>query len=343
MDLTLRSASLSEDGQELAELLERNGLGPAKEHAYWRHESNPAGPGWAWVIYDRKSGTVSAMASVLPRHVYVDGRLVVCGVVGDFVVDAAIRSLGPAVILQRATFEPVDSGALAFCYDAVPHDRGMSTFLRLGMSPSCEVIRYACPLRSDEYLEKRLGKGIWTRPVFTVTNLALRIRTGERSTPGLEIAVLDNGFGEEFSHLDKQVSSSGVIRSSRSAADLKWRYRFSAGPKFRILVARRAGELLGFLAFLTLDKRATVMDLFGFQLPDVGSNLLDALIDLGCREGLSCLEGYLSEANWLKSVFARAGFRPRERAARIVAYSEPANPRFNCGASWSFGGCDITQ
>jgi hypothetical protein len=85
------------------------------------------------------------------------------------------------------------------------------------------------------------------------------------------------------------------------------------------------------------------MDLFGFQLPDVGSNLLDALIDLGCREGLSCLEGYLSEANWLKSVFARAGFRPRERAARIVAYSEPANPRFNCGASWSFGGCDITQ
>src|SRR5208282_1392919 len=101
MDLTLRSASLSEDGQELAELLERNGQGPAKEHAYWRHESNPAGPGWSWVVCDRKSGTISAMVSVLPHHAHVNGRPVVCGVVGDFVVDAAIRSLGPAVTLQR--------------------------------------------------------------------------------------------------------------------------------------------------------------------------------------------------------------------------------------------------
>jgi len=343
MDLTLRSASLSEDGQELAELLERNTPGPAKEHAYWRHESNPAGPGWSWVICDRKSGMISAMASVLPRHVHVNGELLVCGVVGDFVVDAAIRSLGPAVTLQRATFGPVDSGALAFCYDPVPHDRGMSTFLRLGMSPSCEVIRHACPLRSDEYLGKRLGKGLWTKPVFAVTNLALRMRVGKRPISGLEILELGESFGEEFSDLDKQVSSAGVIRSSRSAADLTWRYRFTSGPRFRVLVARRAGELWGFLAYLVLDNRASIMDLFGIQLLDVGSDLLEALVDLGRREGLTCLEGYLSKDSCLNSVFARTGFRPREKAARIVAYTKPANSILNSGARWSFGGCDITQ
>jgi len=343
MDLTLRPASLSEDGQELAELLERNSPGPAKEHAYWRHESNPAGPGWSWVISDGKSGTISAMVSVLPRHAHVDGRLVTCGVVGDFVVDAAIRSLGPAVTLQRATFGPVDSGALAFCYDAVPHDRGMSTFMRLGMSPNCELIRHAYPLRSDEYLKKRLGKGAWTKPLFAVTNLALRMRVGRPRRSGLEILELDGNFGDEFSELDRQVSSSSVIRSSRSAADLTWRYRSAPGPRFRVLVARRSGELWGFLAFRVLDNRASIMDLFGKHLSDVGSDLLEALIDVGRREGLASLEGYLSEDGCLNSVFARSGFRPRERAARIVAYTKPANSILNSGARWSFGGCDITQ
>jgi hypothetical protein len=342
MDLTLRPASLSDDGQELAELLERNIPGLAKEHAYWRHESNPAGPGWSWVISDSKSGTIAAMVSVLPRHAHVNGRLVTCGVVGDFVVDAAIRSLGPAVTLQRATFGPVNSGALAFCYDAVPHDRGMSTFMRLGMSPSCEVIRHACPLRSDEYLGKRLGRGAWTKPVFAVTNLALRMRVG-RPAIGLEILELGDRFGDEFSDLDRQVSSSGVIRSSRSAADLTWRYRSTPGSSFRVLVARRVGELWGFLAFRVLENRASIMDLFGMHLSDVGSDLLGALIDVGRREGLACLEGYLSEDACLNSVFARAGFRPRERAARIVAYTKPASSILNSGARWSFGGCDITQ
>jgi hypothetical protein len=343
MDLTLRPASLSEDGKELAALLERNTPGPAKEHAYWRHESNPAGPGWSWVICDRKSGMISAMASVLPRRVHVNGEIVVCGVVGDFVVDAAIRSLGPAVTLQRATFEPVDSGALAFCYDAVPHDRGMSTFVRLGMSPSCEVIRHACPLRSDDYLGRRLGKGLWMKPVFAVTNLALRMRTGRRAMSGLEVLELDDSFGEEFTELDKRVSSLGVIRSGRSATDLTWRYRSTPGRRFRILVARGAGELRGFLAFLVSDNRASIMDLFGVHLSEVSGNLLEALIDLGRREGLAGIEGYLSEDSCLNTVFARTGFRPRERAARIVAYTKPANSILNSGARWSFGGCDITQ
>jgi hypothetical protein len=79
------------------------------------------------------------------------------------------------------------------------------------------------------------------------------------------------------------------------------------------------------------------------HLSEVGSNLMEALIDLGRREALACLEGYLSEDSYLNSVFARTGFRPRERAARIVAYTKPANPILNSGARWSLGGCDITQ
>src|SRR5271165_1912224 len=97
------------------------------------------------------------MASLFPRKMYVDGKPMVAGQVMHFVVDASHRSLGPAVLLQRATFDPVNSGALDFCYDCPPHDQGMSTFVRLGMRSNCEVIRYALLLRSDEYLAKRIG------------------------------------------------------------------------------------------------------------------------------------------------------------------------------------------
>src|SRR5215475_12809392 len=113
MRFAVRQASLLDDREEMIALLERNF--PTFEmgnHFRWRHEGNPAGEGWSWVIYDRESGKIGAMTSLFPRHMYLDGKSVICGQVGEFAVDSAYRSLGPAVMLQRATFEPVDSGKL---------------------------------------------------------------------------------------------------------------------------------------------------------------------------------------------------------------------------------------
>ena len=281
------------------------------------------------------------MASLFPRKMYVDGIEMLAGQVMHFAVDASHRSLGPALLLQRATFDPVNSGELDFCYDCPPHDRGMSTFVRLGMHASCKLIRYALPFRSDEYFANKIGNAVWTKPAAAIANVFLSRRGARSPIRGLEIIPYVERFGDEFSVLDRLVSSAGMIRHRRSAEDLNYRYRENPELKHRVLVARRRGELLAFLVFvLESDSIATLVDLFGLELCQVGTPLLEALIDICRRENTHAVHGYCSEGSELKSLFKSSGFHPREKAAGVVPYAKPdtaTHKLLDNGLRWSFG------
>jgi hypothetical protein len=343
MTLTIRSASWLEDELQIKQILKRNIPGPQEGGFEWRHHANPAGPGWSFLACDG-NGAIAAMASVFPRNMWVDGQPMVCGQVGEFVVDAAHRSLGPAVLLQRATFRPVDAGEVAFCYDCPPHDQGMSTFKRLGMPANAEVIRYALPLKADEFLAKKMGNGIWTKPAAAAANLLLGVRRFRSPDRGIEIREFQDCFGEEFTELDHAVPSFGLIRASRSAQDLNWRYRKNPPWESRVLVARRAGRLLGFLTFVLFDGKASIVDIFGLPLSETAIPLLNAAIKLCSAEGRDSIYAYCSDASELGSFFQKAGFSRRERAARVVAYAkanDPIGPRLVSGLRWSFSQAEI--
>src|SRR5579863_769656 len=355
MSVAIRPLSLVDDRQELLDLLKRN-LGGSQERRWeWRHTANPAGPAWSWCVYDQNTKATVGMASLFPRRMLLDGKVMIGGQVGDFVIDATHRSLGPAVLLQRATFQPVDTGKIPFCYDCPPHDAGMSTFLRLGMRPNCEVVRYALLLRGDQFIEKRLGKRVCTKPAVAASNLFLKMRRANRPMPGLEISTFDSRFDDEFSRLDESLSSSGAIRSSRSATVLNWRYRDDpmgndalpngSTGRYRYLVARRAGELVAFVVFfIQTDAIASIVDLFGRDLSDAGTSLLEAVIEVCRRENVNSVHGFCSSESELKPLFERVGFRPRERAVRVVAHAkqtDAASNLLNGGLRWIFGQVEI--
>jgi hypothetical protein len=340
MSIAVRPVSLTDDRQEMLELLDRNLPDLPRVGFDWRYMLNPAGQARSWFVYQKNQTNAVAMASVFPRKMYVDGREMVAGQVMHFVVDAAYRSLGPALLLQRATLDAVNSGELDFCYDCPPHDQGMSTFIRLGMRPSCELIRYSLLLRSDEYLARRIGNAFWTKPAVAVTNSFLGARGNNSPMQGVEVLPHEGDFGEEFSVLDRRVSSAGAIRHRRSSEDLNYRYRENPEFEHRVLVARRGGELLGFAVFVAeSDGIASLVELFGWELCQVGPLLLDALIGICRRQKIRAVCGYCSEGSELMSAFKMSGFRPREKTARVVAYSKPdsaAHRLLGNGIRWSF-------
>jgi len=351
MSLAIRSVSLEKDREEMIALLTRN-FGPIQEERFaWRHIENPAGVCWSWFAFDSNGSsrkTPVAIVTVFPRNMRVGSKRVRGGQVGEFAVDATHRSLGPAVQLQRLTFTPVDSGDLAFCYDCTPHDRGMSTFMRLGMRPNCEVYRYALPLRCEPYVAKKLGSGLWTRPLVAFGNFVLRARNARSRAAGLEVQEFKGRFGEEFDHLDGAVPSTEVIRASRAAQDLNWRYRRDpmseyksgggASGTYRTLVARRRGELMAFAVFFVQsDGITSLIDVFGRDLPIAGPALLEAVIDLSRKRKVSSVHGCCSEQSELKPILLGAGFRQRERNARVVAYAGKNGLRpLDAGLRWSF-------
>jgi len=348
MSFTIRPACLSADREEMLDLMSRNfGFRPA--HRFdWSHVENPAGTSWSWLAFDSNGNGRAhavAMVSVFPRHMRVNGKPVLAGQVGGFAVDPTHRSLGPAVMVQRTTFQPVETGRIAFCYDCPPHERGMSTFVRLGMKADCEVFRYAFPLRVDDNVEKKLGSGIWTKPIRFAGNALLRMRRTGAITPGIEIKHFDDPFGDEFDHIDEITPSANIIRACRGSRDLNYRYRLGqaeneagGGGKVHVLVARRRGEIEAFAAYLVQTNAiAILLDIFGPGLEVAGSSLLAAIISDCRKQRLSSFHAHCSPESRLEPMFLKAGLSRRERNCRVVGYAKGngAAPRA-ANIQWAF-------
>jgi hypothetical protein len=324
MKISVRPVNHEFEHQELLSILQTNLPDLPHERRYkWLYRGNPDGPAWSWFAFQGAPDQVVGVASVFPRAMWIGNDLQKCGQVGDFAISSSHRSLGPAVLLQRSTFSPVDQGELAFCYDCPPHQAGMSTFRRLGIQSNCRVDRYALPLRVDSHLRKRLGSA--SAFPAAAGNMLLRLHRWPALRPGaggLEISEHTGAFGEEFSRLDLAVKQANVIRGQRSAAHLNWRYRDDPLQQFQVLTARRRGELVAFTVSYIADEVVTIVDLFGAELHEVAPTLLAAIVERS-QGSHQTVEAFLSEGNELIGHFLRMRFRLRSEAARVVAYARP--------------------
>jgi hypothetical protein len=335
----VRPADRDSDRQELMSILHANL--PDLPHARrfdWLYRANPDGAAWSWFVCE-PSGRAVGVTSLFPRSVWLADKTAMCGQVGDFAIAASHRSLGPAVMLQKATFGPVDNGALAFCYDCPPHQAGMSTFRRLGMKPNCRVDRYALPLRVEGRLRKRLGPGAAVPAV--AGNLLLRMSRRWRQKPNtksLNIGEHLGPFTEEFSRLDDEVPHDSIIRGRRTTPLLNWRYREDPLQQYHVFTARESGELIAFVVLRLTDDVVTVVDVFGNAFPDSAYALLASVFERYQRSHQT-VDAYLSAGSSLIGCFESMGFRRRSEAAHVVAYApsgSEVSAHLQGGLTWAF-------
>jgi GNAT superfamily N-acetyltransferase len=323
MTVTVRPANLEVERESLFGPLERNLPDLAHRRRFdWLYRANPAGTAWSWFACDLGTQNIVGVASVFPRAFWIGGRVERCGQVGDFAVDPTHRSLGPAVMLQRATFQPVDRGLLTFCYDCPPHDQGMATFRRLGIEAICRTRHYVRPLSAKRQIESRMGRGVVAKAITAVTNLALAAKSHRRyAEPGVEIEEYNGLFGDEFSALDRDTGGPEVVRSRRSAEDLNWRYRDDPLHSYRVLTARRRGELLAFIVFATAATDTLVLDLFGHLSCGIAVALIDATATTARSAGAETLRMTIGEDVAGGQTMGRAGFWRRGEGPRVVPYA----------------------
>jgi len=329
MAVKVRGADLPSERDALLDVLQRNLRDfPHAKRFDWLYNRNPVGRGRSWFACQQGTDKVVGVASVFPRAVWLGKAVKICGQVGDFAVDSDHRSLGPALALQRATLEPVDQGSLAFCYDCPPHEQGMATFHRLKMEKSCDMHRYAMPLRIEGWLDRVLGlRGPLSVPIALAGNWALKLLTRSPCRlDGSEISFHAGSFGEEFSSLDEEVGGAeNTIRGRRRLEDLNWRYREDPLHDYRVLVARRAGRLLGFVIYTVSQQSAHIVDLFGRLSQNVGLCLLEAAVEDARSCGVRSVDVLLSDGNDDGSLLQKAHFRHRSSAERVVAYATPGS------------------
>lgn len=344
MAVLVRRVDLNTEQEELLGVLERNLTDvPHRRRFKWLYIDHPLGPAWAWLARDAATGEAIGTASVFRRAMWLGGHVALCGQVGDFAIDSSHRSLGPALMLQRATFEPVESGALALCYDCPPHERGMSTFRRLGMAASAKMNRHARLIRTDGHLERRIGRAAVR--LAPIGNALVRLGHWRwRRSPGLDIAVHEGRFGEEFSALDRRVPADDGIRGRRAAEDLNWRYRDDPLGDYHVLVAHRRGELVGLAVLAVSDRAAFVVDLFGALAPDDSADLLDSGARVVRDAGVESVHAVVSSGNPLAGSLHRCGFRLRSTGPLVVAYASIGGRHrtlLETGARWNLTYSDV--
>lgn len=344
MTISVRLVHQASENQEFLAVLQANL--PSKHHARrfkWLYCDNPDGPAWSWFAVQSSPRQVIGVTSVFPRSMWVGSEVQMCGQVGDFAVAASHRTLGPAVILQRATFDLVNNKQLAFCYDCPPHQAGLSTFRRLGIKPNCRVLRYALPLRVDCHLRKRLGAASVVPAAAGNLLLRLHRRFAKTGTTDLEVSSHQDLFSEEFSKLDEAVRGPNAIRGRRSAAHLNWRYREDPLQQYEVLTARRKNALIAFAVLRTTDEVVTIVDLFGMELYEAAFSLLAVIVERFQRSHQT-VEAFLSEGNELVNYFLKMRFQLRSEAAQVVAYARPqsaVSEFLQSSPVWSFSQAEV--
>lgn len=323
MTFRVRPVDLDSEREHLLAVLERN-LKDVDHRArfHWLYRSNPAGPAWSWLVEDRERGVAVGAASLFPREVWLDGRVVRCGQIGDFGIDATYRTLGPAVLLQRATLQPVEHGAVAFYYDCPPHPGGMAPLRRLGLTARTKMERHVRVVRVDRWVRPWVPWPALTRAASWFGNAVLGLLPlGRRRT--CEVGLHSGPFGEEFSGLDRSVAATGRVRTVRTAAVLNWRYRDDPLHRYVILTARTGGELRGYAVLRPTAMHVEVIDLFGGDDPEPLVELLDAAADLARRGGAETVTTLVGEETGLQGLLRRAWFHYRSPGAHVVPHARP--------------------
>jgi len=326
MRIEIRQADLVADRPIVLDLVRKNLTEDATVERYeWLYRRNPDGAGKAWIASDGATGEPIGIASAYPRLMQVQGEEVTCWNLGEFAVNSSHRSLGPALLLQKASLGPILEGRVAFSYDN-PNTCFLAVYRRLGIPVTAHVARYLKPLRVDRRVARWIRSRLIARPLSALGNGLLRLgdvalRAGRR----FEIRHHESPFDAGFTRLHERVSRRFPVCGGRRAEYLNWRYRENPLRRSQVLTAWRGGEMRGYVVFHHHLIDGYIEDLSGEEIPGLARELLAATVGRLRRAGALTVSAWALEGSPLVASLRGAGFF-QMKGYPLVVCTKPGGP-----------------
>jgi GNAT superfamily N-acetyltransferase len=291
-------------------------------HFDWLYLANPDGRARAWLAVADKADEAVGVAAAFPRRVRIGGQEMLCWNLGDFAIKPEYRSLGPAVILQRACLETVLDGTVPFAYDH-PSCNMMAIYKRMGISETGRVIRFVKLLRVDEKVVKFLKYSVVASGVSEIGNVVLSI-----VDQGLLVrrrhgaGALEGRFDDRFGKLERMRAREFQVVGARNEAYLNWRYLDNPLHEHEILTMEAGSQLLGYVIIRHEENNATLLDLCAEKIEKnatVVDGLVAGVIETLRSKGTLALNAPLLENNPLVPSLKRWGFKARESYPFVVS------------------------
>ena len=330
MTISVRRACYESESQELIDGLQANL--PHLPHARlfpWLYLNNPAGQALAWVAMNSETERIVGIAAAFPRSILYRGKEERSYVLGDFCIDAAHRSLGVALSLQRACLEGLFKEDSGFAVD-FPSRTMLAVYKRMQIDSNATMIRYAKPLRADRKVTERVPVRAVARGISAVVNAGLRLRDSRLKGAGDWMIAADGGpWGEEFTHAAREWSPATGVCVLRTATYLNWRYREHPTQSYEMLTARQNGKLRGYLILHMSGEDCTVDDLMADD-DEVRGILLAEATAVGRKHRIHTLSVPALSTHPGSQFLEKCGFRPRE-SSPVVLMALPRQPQRQIG------------
>jgi hypothetical protein len=316
--VSIREGSLERDRVLVVDFLKNNLTEESSEKRFeWLYCMNPCGVARIWVAFDGATGETIGTAASFPRRFSVGEKEAVALILGDFALDRRFRSLGPALMLQKACLKPVLEGEVPFCYDH-PSSAMMAVYKRLGIGATGQVRRFVKPLRVDRKVQAILGQGIVTRGASGFGNWFLRVKGSRIIKEEFGVEPLKGRFSDEFDELDDRISGSFRVYGRRKAEYLNWRYRDDPLRKFEALTVRKGKTLEACTVFRRAGRDGLVFEAFGDDREGAVRTVLAATLEKLKQSGVETVSVPALESSPVADLMKRTKFFPREAHPFVV-------------------------
>lgn len=216
-------ADLAQDRGTILKFWHNNHQKPLDRKFQWIYEGNPHGRALVWLIKHGPSGDCVGMVSVFPRKLWVGGRTVLAGVMGDFLIHEGHRTAGPAVMLMRNVRTAVPAAGIDLLY-GFPNKTAEPILKRAGFQRLGGLTRLTRVLKTRSLLKKRGLPDMVAAMVSPIADAALRLgpsfRAGNARLEGdcREVRQFDERYSEAWK------SARTGVAVERSPEYLTWKY-----------------------------------------------------------------------------------------------------------------------
>lgn len=315
LSITIRKADLERDESLLVGFMAENlNLRITPQRYRWLYLNCPYGLANAWIA--EQQGEIVGTAAAFPRRMLKpEGQT--GWVLGDFCISARHRSLGPAVMLQKALLAALPQPP-AIWFD-FPHSNMLPVYKRLGLESNFRLIRWARPLRMDAKVRQLSNNPLVYNVLTAAMNSVLKVHGSilPRNRE-VEIRIGPAAFDEEFSRLASAAAAACGNSVLRTPDYLTWRYGLHPERRYQLATARLRGSMVGFCVFECADLAILADELFASDVGVTGA-IMAELAGKSREWQANSISVPVAEGSSVATCLQQVGFKPRESAPVLVS------------------------
>lgn len=268
----------------------------------WQYQRNPQGKSYIDLAVDKENEkTLAGHYAVIGYKLRWNNDLVSSVQSLDTYTSPDYQRQGIFAELAEETFRSCKDDGVKMVF-GFPNQNSYGGFVKkLGFSDPFALVVYRKPLRLGYYLDRFIGKSI-----FSGVKISLKSLTKE-----LEVREVPS-FDEKVEEVLRTFQQAFPFMVDRSIAYLNWRYSTCPDRKYKKYLLLKDSKVIG-LFVLGIDLKNNYAHLvdFAFQQKDQFPCILKAATKTSIQFGMNCITYFTNEDSLLSDLLLEEGFRAK--------------------------------